>query len=108
MKKMEWASIALLILLSNSVTLLVVQKYMVPKFKVVDLIKVLETDKKGDLQNVLAGKMTQDEYIAKHKDDGKKITDVATAQKGIVLIKQCVLGNNYDDITPIIEANLTK
>jgi p-aminobenzoyl-glutamate transporter AbgT len=108
MKKMEWAFVALLVLLSNSITLFVVQKYMTPKFKVVDLIKVLETDKKGDLQNVLSGKMTQDEYIAKHKDDGKKIADVATAQNGIVLIKQCVLGSNYDDITPIIESNLSK
>lgn len=108
MSKKEWGMVIILILMSNAATLTVVHKYLTPKTQVVDVVKLLETGRKDDLQNVLAGKMTQDEFIAKYKEVSLKIATTVNAQKNPVFVKQCVLGNGFEDITPTIEASIQK
>lgn len=108
MGKKEWFVVGLLILLSNSVSLFVVKKYLIKEPKIVDIVKLLEEDKQADIRNVLAGKMTQEEFIAKQTALMKKIEDVVNAENEVIFVRQCILGTKYEDITERIKNNLNQ
>lgn len=106
--KKEWGAIFLLILLSNAVTLFVTSKVLVQKPKTVDLVGILEDERRADLQKVLDGKMTQDEFVSKHKGIANKVETFINDQGGTILVKQCVLGSAHEDITPLVKATIAE
>ncbi|MFA6396546.1 MAG: hypothetical protein WCW84_11325 [Sulfurimonas sp.] len=106
--KKEWATIVILILLSNAATLFVTSKYLIPKIKVVDIVKLLDEGRRSDLQGVLDGKMTQDDFIAKQKIINSKVENAINSQTGTVLIKQCVMGTKNEDITSLVKTAAEK
>lgn len=108
MNKKEWAAIVLLVLFSNALTIFATSKYLIPKPKIVDLVSVLEDGRRADIQKVLEGKMTQDEFAQKHEAIGKKVDAAINAQGVPVFVKQCVMGTAYEDITPLIKAAAEK
>jgi hypothetical protein len=104
MGKKEWGAIVILVLLSNAATLFVTSKYLIQKPKVVDVVKILEEGRRDDIKQVLDGKMTQDEFVARHKAISEKVEATINSQGGTVLMKQCVMGSVHEDITPFVKA----
>lgn len=108
MTRKEWGIILLIVLLSNSITLFTVSKFLIPKAKTVDIVSLLENQRRLDIQAVLNGKMTKEAFIAKQKAISKKLHTSIDQQEGLILIKECVIGGSHEDITPIIKDAISK
>ncbi len=108
MTKKEWGIIVLIVLLSNSITLFTVSKFLIPKTKTVDIVSLLEDQRRLDIQAVIEGKMTKEAFITKQKAISEKLHNSINQQDGLVLVKECVMGSSHEDITPIIKDALTK
>lgn len=108
MSSKEWGGVVILLLLSNAITLFVTSKFLIPKVKTVDIVSILENDRRDDIKKVLEGSMSQDEFVAKHKLISNKFNEIISSQSGTVFVKQCVAGGNNEDITDLIRNAIAK
>lgn len=104
----DWIIIVSIILLSSAAQLLIVKKFLIPEVKTVDLVSLLEEERAANIKAVLDGKMTQEQFAENVKNTGTKIDKFISAEKGLVLVKQCVVGNNTQEITTSLKASLAK
>lgn len=97
MKWYEWLLVVVLIFFSNAITLFVAKEYFF-KVKTVDLTRI------GlfDLQE-LQRRISQGEDMQKIEGDIKQRAKLVELylqkQKGLILIKQCVVSGDVEDIT---------
>lgn len=108
MQKRDWVIIVLFVFLTNAGTLFLTKKYLVPQIKVCDIVQIVEKERRDDIEKVLNQQMTQEEFVNKHSKIGAKIDAAVANEKGIVLVKQSVMGDKYEDITKKIQAAISK
>lgn len=108
MNKKEWGAVVMLVLLSNAATMFLTKKYIAPQIKTVDLVSVLEDERKNDIKSVLDGNMTKEAFVEKHNAIAEKVNTIISEQDGVVLVKQCVVGDGHEDITPVVKASISK
>lgn len=95
----NWAIITGLILLSNLGTIALTH-YVLAKPKVIDLVDAIEKPKLQDLQKVMDGNMTQEEFLKKQAGVVKSLDTFLAQEKGLILLRQCVIGSDgYRDVT---------
>lgn len=95
----NWAIIVSLVLLSNIGTIALTH-YILAKPKVIDLVDAIEKPKVQDLQKVMDGSMTQEDFIKKQESVVKSLDAFLAEEKGLILLRQCVIGSDgYRDIT---------
>ena len=95
----NWVIIAGLIIVSNLGTIALTH-YVLVKPKVIDLIDAIEKPKILDLQKVMDGSMTQEEFMKKQERVVKSLDTFVANEKGLILLRQCVIGSDgYIDVT---------
>jgi len=110
MKIRDWLLIVALLILSNATTLFVVKTYMTPEIKAIDMVKLVDTQRKTDITKVLDGQMTKEDFLKKSELIGATIDAFANEQagSGIVVVKQCLVGGHFTDITAGAKDALSK
>jgi len=96
MKLHHYLFILSLFILSFALNVFLVKNYLL-KIKVVDLSQVLEDEELA--RKVYSGELTPEDALKEQLKKAEKIRKVLSDERGIVLLKQCVLSGNYEDIT---------
>lgn len=108
MRRNDWMAVVVIIFLTNAGTLFLTKKFLVPEIKVCDLVQIVEKERRNDIEKVLNQQMTQEEFVNKHSKIGIKIDAAVAEENGIVLVKQSVMGDKYEDITKKIQSAISK
>lgn len=108
MRRNDWMAVVVIILLTNAGTLFLTKKFLVPEIKVCDLVQIVEKERRDDIEKVLNQQMTQEQFVNKHSNIGIKIDAAVAEENGIVLVKQSVMGDKYEDITKKIQSAISK
>ena len=103
MKFHHYLFILSLFILSFALNIYVTKTYLL-KIKVVDLTKVLENE---DLaKKVYSGQLTPEEALREQIRKMEKIRKILNNESGLVLLRQCVLAGNYEDITDEVKRKI--
>lgn len=98
MKLRDWLIVLSLLFFSNSLTFFLTSKYLVPKIKTIDLLSLKLMDAR-DIYNQLSQNTPPEEVEKKLEQRRRKLEELLKQEEGIILIKQCVVKGEYEDLT---------
>lgn len=114
MKKLEMFTIAVLIILSNTVTIFITKQYLIPDVKTVSLMEIINDEDDANLKAFTDGKISEEEYTKKIENKMARLQeslDFYSNGKTILLIEEAVIktkNNNYTSITEQIKNYVKK
>lgn len=103
MKVYHYLFILSLFLLSFAINAYITKNYLI-KVKVVDLTKILED--KEIARKIYSGEISPEEALRKQVQKMEDLRRILENESGIVLIKQCVLAGDYEDITDEVKRKI--
>lgn len=105
MKVYHYLFIFSLFLLSFALNVYITKNYLI-KIKVVDLTKILED--KEIAEKIYSGEISPEEALRRQIKKIEDLRKVLENESGIVLIKQCVLAGDYEDITDEVKRKIMR
>jgi len=104
MKLYDYLFVFSLFVLSIAINLFVTKEFLTSEIKVVDVKKLM--DEKEIVKKIYSGEISPQEAVEMQMEKAEKIRQILQNEKGLVLIKQCVLGGQYEDITELVAKKL--
>lgn len=98
MKWRDWVIVLSLLFFSNSLTFFLTSKFLVPKIKTIDLLALKLVDAK-EIYNQLSQNVAPEQVEKMIEQRHDKLLALLRQEDGIVLIKQCVVKGEYEDLT---------
>lgn len=98
MKWRDWLIVLSLLFFSNSLTFFLTSKYLVPKIKAIDLLALKLVDAK-DIYTQLSQNVPAEEIQKLIEQRHNKLMELLKQEDGLILIRQCIVKGEYEDIT---------
>lgn len=104
MKLYDYVIILALIAVSFAGNLWISEHYLKSEIKVVDVVKLLGSTEL--MEKVYKGEVSPEEAMSMQVGKAEQLKILLRNEKGIVLLKQCVLGGEYEDVTERVRKRL--